>query len=144
MGLLRYICAICVWSVVPFDARGGVRDIEAEAAARIAERFVGLAGSKENAVALALSLRTGGLVMLVQDDGGTSVPATAVFELPAKTMDWDEVRICLALVEDSLIRQGVRKPNPEQLEATLLHVLETLSDGVQWKDERVRMQGTGG
>ena len=65
MGLLRYICAICVWSVVPFDARGGVRDLEAEAAARIAERFVVLAGSKENAVALALSLRTGGLVMLV-------------------------------------------------------------------------------
>ena len=141
MGLLRYICAICVWSVVPFDARGGVHDLEAEAAARIAERFAALTGTKENAIALALSLRTGGLVMLVQDDGGKDVPVTAVFELPAKTMAWEDVRICLALVEDSLLRQGVRKPNPEQLEATVLRVLETLGDRA---DEPVPVRAKGG
>ena len=143
MGLLRFMFAICVWTIVPFDARGGVRDLEAEAAARIAKRFVALAGSEENAVALALSLRNGGMVMLVHDAGGSSMPQTTVFELPTRTMGWDDVRICLALVQDSLLRQGVREPGPEELEAALMHVLDTLSDGVEWKDERVRVRGKG-
>ena len=144
MGLLRYMLAIFVWSVVPFDARGGVRDLDGEAAARIAKRFISLAGSEENAVALALSLRTGGLVMLVHDDGGSGVPTTTVFEVPTRAMDWDDVRICLALVEDSLVRSGVRHPSPQQLEATLLRVLDTLADGIEWKVERVRARGKGG
>ena len=50
MGLMRFMFAICVWAMVPFDARGGVRDLEDEAATRIAKRFVALAGSQENAV----------------------------------------------------------------------------------------------
>jgi hypothetical protein len=144
MGLLRFMFAICVWAMVPFDARGGVRDLEEEAATRIAKRFVALAGSEENAVALALSLRNGGMVMLVHDSGGAAVPKTTVFELPTRTMQWDDVRICLALVQDTLLREGVREPRPEQLEATLLHVLDSLADGVEWKDHRVRAGGKGG
>jgi len=136
MGLMRFMFAICVWSMVPFDARGGVRDLEEEAATRIAKRFVMLAGSDENAVALALSLRNGGMVMLVHDEGGSSMPATTVFELPARTMDWDDVRICLALVENALLRQGVRRPTPEQLEATLMNVLDS-----QYSQIRVRARG---
>ena len=144
MGLMRFMFAICVWAMVPFDARGGVRDLEDEAATRLAKRFVMLAGSQENAVALALSLRNGGMVMLVHDEGGSAVPKTSVFELPTRTMDWDDVRICLALVEDALAREGVRRPTPEQLEATLLQVLASLEDGVQWKDPRVRVRARGG
>jgi hypothetical protein len=125
MGLMRFMLAICVWAMVPFDARGGIRDLEDEAATRIAKRFVILAGSPENAVALALSLRNGGMVMLVQDDGGTAVPKTTTFELPTRAMDWDDVRICLALVQDTLIRQGVLRPSPAQLEATLMSVLDS-------------------
>ena len=143
MGLLRYIFAVCIWAMVPFDARGGIRDLEEEAATRIAKRFIALAGSEENAVALALSLRNGGLVMLVHDNGGSAMPKTTVFELPTRTMAWDDVRICLALVQDSLIRQGVRQPKPDELEATLLQVLDTLADGVEWKDDRVRVRGNG-
>lgn len=143
MGLLRFMFAICVWAMVPFDARGGVRDLEEEAATRIARRFVALAGSQENAIALALSLRNGGMVMLVHDNGGAAVPKTTVFELPTRTMQWDDVRICLALVQDTLLREGVREPRPEQLEATLLHVLDSLADGIEWKDRRLRGGGTG-
>ena len=47
MGLLRFMFAICICAVMPFDARGGVRDLEEEAATRIARRFVALAGSEE-------------------------------------------------------------------------------------------------
>jgi len=140
MGLMRFMFAICVWAMVPFDARGGVRDLEDEAATRIAKRFVALAGSQENAVALALSLRNGGMVMLVQDDGGSGVPKTTVFELPTRTMDWDEVRICLALVQDTLARQGVRRPSPDQLEVALIGVLDSMAEGVEWKDPGVRVR----
>ena len=140
MGLMRFMFAICVWAMVPFDARGGIRDLEDEAATRIAKRFVMLAGSPENAVALALALRNGGMVMLVHDDGGAAVPKTTVFELPTRAMDWDDVRICLALVQDSLIRRGVLRPGPEQLEAALLAVLDSVGDGVEWKDPAVRVR----
>ena len=140
MGLMRFMFAICVWAMVPFDARGGIRDLEDEAATRIAKRFVMLAGSPENAVALALALRNGGMVMLVHDEGGSAVPKTTVFELPTRTMDWDDVRICLALVQDTLIRQGVLRPKADQLEATLLAVLESIGDGVEWKDPGVRVR----
>ena len=125
MGLMRFMLAICVWAMVPFDARGGIRDLEDEAATRIAKRFVMLAGSPENAVALALSLRNGGMVMLVHDEGGAAMPKTTAFELPTRAMDWDDVRICLALVQDTLIRQGVLRPSPAQLEATLMGVLDS-------------------
>jgi hypothetical protein len=143
MGLLRFMFAICVWAMVPFDARGGVRDLEEEAATRIARRFVALAGGQENAIALALSLRNGGMVMLVHDNGGADVPKTTVFELPTRVMQWDDVRICLALVQDTLLREGVREPRPEQLEAALLHVLDSLADGIEWKDDRVRVRAKG-
>ena len=136
MGLMRFMFAICMWAMVPFDARGGIRDIEDEAATRIAKRFVMLAGSEENAIALALSLRNGGMVMLVHDEGGASVPVTTVFELPSRTMQWDDVRICLALVENALMRQGVRRPTPEQLEATLMSVLDSQNSQI-----RVRARG---
>jgi hypothetical protein len=140
MGLMRFMFAICVWAMVPFDARGGIRDLEDEAATRIAKRFVMMAGSPENAVALALALRNGGMVMLVHDEGGWAIPKTHVFELPARTLDWDDVRICLALAQDTLIRQGVLRPKPEQLEATLIHVLDSMADGVEWKDPAVRVR----
>ena len=136
MGLMRFMFAICMWAMVPFDARGGIRDIEDEAATRIAKRFVMLAGSEENAIALALSLRNGGMVMLVHDEGGASVPVTTVFELPSRTMQWDDVRICLALVENALMRQGVRRPTPEQLEAALMSVLDSQNSQI-----RVRARG---
>ena len=120
-------------------------EFEDERAARpIAARFVALAGSPENAMALVHSLRNGDRVTLVQDDGGSRVPQTTVFELPTRRMQWDDVGICLALVEDSLVREGIRRPSAEQLEEALLRVLQSLADGLEWKDiPRVHARGKG-
>jgi hypothetical protein len=136
MGLTRSICALCVLAALPFAARAETKDPEAEMASLIARRYVALVGNRDNATALALSLRNGARVMLVQDEGGTRVPHTTVFELPTRRMQWDDVGLCLALVEDSLARDGVYRPNPEQLEDALLRTLQMLADGLEWKQGR--------
>lgn len=144
MGLTIRICTASILLTISLAA-SALAEFEDERAARpIAARFVALAGSPENAMALVHSLRNGERVTLVQDDGGSRVPQTAVFELPTKRMQWDDVGICLALVEDSLVRQGVRRPSAEQLEEALLRVLQSLADGLEWKDiPRVHARGKG-
>jgi hypothetical protein len=145
MSRIHSICALCVLAVLPFAARGEVKDPESEMASAIARRYVSLAGTRENAIALALSLRNGERVVLVQDDGGARVPVTAVFELPTRRMPWEDVGLCLALTEDSLAHDGVYRPTAEQLEDALLRVLQLLADGLEWKqDPRVRVRGKGG
>jgi hypothetical protein len=114
-------------------------------ASAIARRYVALTGTRENAVALAFSLRNGERVILVRDAGGAKLPTTTVFELPTRRMPWDDVGLCLALVEDSLSREGVYQPTPDQLEDALLRVLQLLGDGLEWKtDSRVSVRGKGG
>jgi len=114
-------------------------------ASAIAYRYVALASTRENAVALAYSLRNGERVILVRDAGGVRLPTMAVFELPTRRMQWDDVGLCLALVEDSLSREGVYQPTPDQLEGALLRVLQMLGDGLEWKaDSRVPVPGKGG
>jgi len=145
MSRIHSICAFCVLAVLPFAARGEQKDPESEMANSIARRYIALAGTRENAVALALSLRNGDRVMLVQDDGGSRVPVTTVFELPTRRMQWEDVGLCLALTEDSLAHDGVYRPDGEQLEDALLRVLQLLADGLEWKhDPRVRVRGKGG
>lgn len=144
MGRIRSICALCVLTLLPFAARGEAKDPESQMASAIARRYVALAGNRENAIALALSLRNGERVMLVQDDGGSRVPVTTVFELPTRRMPWEDVGLCLALTEDSLASDGVYRPSGEQLENALLRVLQLLSDGLEWKDKSVRVRGKGG
>jgi len=60
-------------------------------------------------------------------------------------MRWDDVGLCLALVEDSLAREGVHQPSAEQLERAVLRMLQLLADGLEWKqDPGVRVRGKGG
>src|SRR6476659_4411193 len=83
MGLIRsvFVMGISLGLAVAAQAR----DSESRTAASIAQRFAALAGGKrENAMALTLALRNGDRVTLVDDDGGSRVPATKVFELPAR------------------------------------------------------------
>src|ERR1051326_4695190 len=63
MSRIHSICALCVLAVLPFAARGEQKDPETEMADAIARRYIVLAGTRENAVALALSLRNGHRVM---------------------------------------------------------------------------------
>jgi hypothetical protein len=145
MGLARSICAMCVTALLPLSTAAQVKDPEAEMASAMAHRFITLAGTRENAMALAYSLRNGERVMLVRDGGGRRLPTTTVFELPTRRMQWDDVGLCLALVEDSLAREGVYQPDAEQLEAALLRVLQMIGDGLDWKpDSGVRVRGKGG
>ena len=139
MGLIRsiFVMGFSLGLAVAAQARGS----ENEAAASIARRFAALAGNAENALSLTLALRNGERVMLVQDDGGARVPMTTVFELPARGMQWDEVVLCLALVEDMLASEGIRNPSAEQLEIALLRVVQSLADGVG--TQRVRVRGKG-
>jgi hypothetical protein len=136
MGLTLRASAVSILMLISTAALSQSNRADERAAAPIAARFVALAGSQENALALVHSLHTGDRVMLVQDDGGSRVPLTTVFELPTREMQWDDVGICLALVEDSLAREGIRRPNAEQLEEALLRVLQSLADGLEWKDIR--------
>jgi hypothetical protein len=42
------------------------------------------------------------------------------------------------------VREGVRRPSAEQLEEALLRVLQSLVDGLEWKDiSRVHARGKG-
>jgi hypothetical protein len=143
MGLTRSICMWCVIAAMPFAAAEQVKDPEAEMASAIARRFVTLAGNRDNAMALAYSLRNGERVMLVRDTGGARLPTTTVFELPTRRMSWDDVGLCLALAEDSLGREGVYQPTPEQLEGALLRVLQMLGDGLEWKPDSRFDRGKG-
>jgi len=146
MSLTRSICALLTMMVaVPFAAAAQLKDPEAEMASALAYRYVALAGNRENAMALAYSLRNGERVTIVRDAGGSKLPTTTVFELPTRGMPWDDVGLCLGLVEDLLGHEGVYQPTPEQLEGALMRVLLILGDGREWNpDSRVRVRGKGG
>ncbi len=152
------------------EGQATARDIEAKAelnaapadrdetgvAGKIAARYVGLAGSEENALALVLALRNGERVTLVSDTDGASVPVTTIFELPTGRMGWDNVNIALALAKDSLVRAGISFPTAEELESalvggdvtgahgrtTLRGVLTMLADGLEWR--QIRQAHAGG
>jgi hypothetical protein len=123
---------------------------DAGVAGKIAARYVALAGSEENALALVLALRNGERVTLVSDADGASVPVTTIFELPTGRMGWDNVNIALALAKDSLVRAGITLPTAEELQSaliggdvtgvqgrtTLRGVLTMLADGLEWRQIR--------
>lgn len=131
------------------DTASADRD-DAGVAGKIAARYVALAGSEENALALVLALRNGERVTLVSDADGASVPVTTIFELPTGRMGWDNVNIALALAKDSLVRAGISFPTAEELESaliggdvmgthgrtTLRGVLTMLADGLEWREIR--------
>jgi hypothetical protein len=145
MSLTIRACTGSILFTISLAASANTEFEDERAARPMAARFIALAGSPENAMALVYALRNGDRVMLVQDDGGPRVPQTTVFELPTKRMQWDDVGICLALVEDSLVREGVRRPSAEQLEEALLRVLQSLADGLEWKDiPKVHARGKSG
>src|SRR5262245_1231407 len=90
---------------------------------RVAGKFAGpfttLAGSRENAVALATALRTGSPAMLTYTatgPGGATITKTVTITPPTKPMGWGNVSHSLALAQFALARQGITNPTGPQLQ----------------------------
>jgi len=116
---------------------------------KFAAPFTTMAGSTENAVALATALRTGTPVTLTYTttvDGVTTTTMTT-FTPPTKPMGWGNVSHSLALAQFALNQQGIANPTGAQLQAaltggdittndgktvTLAGVLQQRADGMGW------------
>ena len=106
------MAAVALASIAPAGAAGGAPELHS--ARRIAARFASLAGSEDNALALALALRSGTPVRLCDDSLDF-----ARIEPPPRAMAWRTVDESLAAARDALLRLGVARPTIEQLRAVL-------------------------
>lgn len=116
------MAAVALASIAPASAAGA--DPELQSALRIAARYASLAGSEDNALALALALRSGTPVRLC-DDGLDF----ARIEPPPRAMAWRTVDESLAAARDALLKLGVARPTIEQLRAVLTGGELTDADG---------------
>jgi len=119
-------------------------------AMRVATRFLKLAGSEENALALALALHHGKPVQLVADAvDERALPESIIVETPTGPMPWHDVRIALLHAQDVLLRAGFTRPTPDALQVALVGgelrspthgrivvrgVLQMRVDGLSWVD----------
>lgn len=110
---------------------------QALVAGKIASNFTTLAGSPENALALANALRNGTevtLTTIVPPPAGSTEPPTTTttsFTPPTGKMGWGNVKHSLALAQDALARAGVTNPTAEQLKTALMggDIVVTAPDG---------------
>ena len=115
------------------DATAAIRG-QGLVAGKIASNFTNLAGSDKNALALVNALRNGTDATLTYSapaaggtttatTGGSTSPGgtttTTTYDPPTGKMGWGNVKIALALAQDSLARAGITKPTAEQLQAAL-------------------------
>ena len=103
---------------------------------RVADKFsapfVTLAGSRENAVALATALRTGSTATLTYTSiaaDGTPITTTVLIEPPTKPMGWGNVSHSLALAQFALNQAGISNPTGAQLKVALEGGSFTTADG---------------
>lgn len=101
-------------------------------AGKFAAPFVTLAGSPENAVALATALRTGSNATLTYTStamDGTTTITTVTIDPPTKPMGWGNVKHSLALAQFALNQAGIVNPTGAQLQAALVGGTITTADG---------------
>jgi len=99
---------------------------------KFAAPFAALAGSRENAVALATALRTGSPATLTYTSvgpKGTTITKTITITPPTKPMGWGNVSHSLALARFALAQQGISNPTGPQLQAALNGGTITTADG---------------
>jgi hypothetical protein len=99
---------------------------------KFAAPFVTLAGSRENAVALATALRNGSAATLTYTAiaaDGTPVTTTVLIEPPTKPMGWGNVSHSLALAQFALNQAGISNPTGAQLKVALEGGSFTTADG---------------
>ena len=86
---------------------------QTQAVTRVAAPFATLAGSTDNAVALATALRTGSAATLTTtsvDAAGVEVTTTTTFTPPTKPMGWGNVSHALDLAQFALNDAGIASP----------------------------------
>jgi hypothetical protein len=115
----------------PDDGNPTLSTGEHKVAARFASPFATLAGSQENAVALATALRTGTPATLTYTTivDGKPVIITETITPPTKPMGWGNVSHALALAQFSLAQAGITQPTPAELQAALVGGKITTSAG---------------
>ena len=119
-------------------------------AGKVAHPFVTLAGSQENAVALANALRTGTPATLTYtstDANGQPATTTTMITPPTKPMGWGNVSHSLALAQFALNKAGITDPTSAELQTalqggsimtadgktvTFAGVLQQRADGMGW------------
>ena len=114
---------------------GSTTTVPSSGQVRVADKFaapfVTMAGSRENAVALATALRTGSPVTLTYTsttDGATTT-TTTTFTPPTKPMGWGNVSHSLALAQIALNKAGISNPTGAELQAALLGDTIKTADG---------------
>jgi len=130
-------------------ATGKAEDALDPEALRIASRFVKLAGTEDNALALALALHHGKPVQLVAEgDESAALPEAITVETPTGPMAWHDVRIALLHAQDVLLRAGFTRPPPTAVQVALIGgeldspqghfivrgVLQMRVEGLSWVD----------
>ena len=98
----------------------------------MATPFAALAGSQDNAVALATALRTGttaNLTFTSTSSTGESTQTTTAITIPTKPMGWGNVSHALALGQFALRQAGIVNPTAADLQAALDGGTVTTADG---------------
>lgn len=95
-------------------------------AQQLVERYTGLAGSQQNSKALVTGLRDSMPFTL------TGAMTSATVDPPTRKMGYGNVDNALALTQESLRKQGIAHPTPEQLKSSLMSVLGLRADGKGW------------
>jgi hypothetical protein len=147
MKLALHLAFALLMTAMPSNGRAAdVLDAEAQ---RVAARFVKLAGSGDNAVALALALHHGVPVQIVAARDDDALPDAITVETPTGPMSWHDVRIALLHAQDVLLRAGITRATPAALQAALVGgevdspsqgrivvrgVLQMRVEGLSWVD----------
>jgi len=98
----------------------------AQSEEQLIDRYIKLAGSKQNATSLVEGLREGSQVKL------TKGSSTETFTPPTGKMGYGNVDNALALAEASLRDKGITNPTPAQLEASVMEILKLRAAGQGW------------
>jgi hypothetical protein len=133
MKLALNLAFALIMAAMPLFARADdAGDTEAR---RIATRFVQLAGSEDNAVALVLAIHHGLAVQLVQDVAPATLPLTITLEPPTGPMPWNDVRIALLHAQDLLLHAGYTRPDVDNVQAALTggEILDAAGHGIVFR-----------